>query len=69
MDSIIPQSKKKFYEAFKGGIESTDQSKIYFFGIIDIFTYYNAKKKMEHFFKSLKYEEITVSCVPPLMYS
>jgi 1-phosphatidylinositol-4-phosphate 5-kinase len=38
-------------------------------GVIDIFTYYNAKKKAEHFFKSLKYEEMTVSCVPPEAYA
>lgn len=38
-------------------------------GIIDIFTYYNAKKKLEHFFKAIKHEEVTVSCVPPLMYA
>ena len=34
-------------------------------GIIDIFTEYNAKKKVEHFLKSIKYEEMSVSCVPP----
>jgi len=37
-------------------------------GIIDIFTEYNAKKKAEHFIKSLKYDEMTVSCVPPGPY-
>lgn len=38
-------------------------------GIIDIFTKYNTKKKAEHFLKSLKYDEHTVSCVPPAAYA
>lgn len=32
---------------------SIDKQQIYFFGIIDIFTNYNAKKKCENFYKSV----------------
>lgn len=60
---------RKFYEAHDGGLPSIDGSKIYFIGIIDIFTYYSTRKKAEHFFKSLKYPELTVSCVPPATYA
>lgn len=42
---------------------------MYFFGVIDIFTLYNSKKKAEHFLKSLKYPEMSVSCVPPAAYA
>ena len=32
--------KKPFYEMNKGGIISMDGKKVYFFGVIDIFTQY-----------------------------
>jgi 1-phosphatidylinositol-4-phosphate 5-kinase len=38
-------------------------------GVIDVFTFYNVKKKFEHFGKAMWYEEKTVSCVPPQMYA
>jgi 1-phosphatidylinositol-4-phosphate 5-kinase len=69
LDTLIPISKKKFYEKDHGGIRSTNGDKIYFLGVIDIFTFFNSKKKVEHFLKKLKYEEMTVSCIPPKPYS
>lgn len=32
---------------------STDRKQIYFFGVIDIFTEYNAKKRVENMYKSI----------------
>ena len=47
------------------GISSTEKSCVYFIGIIDILTEYNTKKKLEHVFKSVKYDAHSISCVPP----
>ena len=47
------QMNQKFYEKDKGGLASIDGQKIYFMGVIDILTGYNAKKKAEHFIKSI----------------
>ena len=44
-----------FFEQEEGGIGNFNKQKIYFIGIIDILTEYNTKKKMEHFFKRLKW--------------
>ena len=51
-----------------GGMENYNWRQIYFMGIIDILTEYSTKKKLEHFFKSLKYGN-TISCVPPDFYA
>ena len=67
--SISHEQRKKFYEQNLGGLKSIDSSKVYFMGIIDIFTGYNAKKKVEHFLKSIKYDSETISCVPPDQYA
>lgn len=56
-----------FYEAHQGGILSSDGSKIYFFGIIDIMTKFGAKKRMEYAFKSIS-QGPNVSCIPPKKY-
>lgn len=56
-----------FYERDEGGIENYGCDRIYFMGIIDILTEYNTKKKLEHFFKSLKYGD-KISCIPPDKY-
>lgn len=61
-------NRKPFYEKHKGGILSSDGKKVYFFGIIDIFTQYGAKKKMEHFFKSITQGK-GISCKPPNEYA
>ena len=42
---------RKFYEKDEGGLYNTDRSKIYYLGIIDIFTEYNMTKKGENFVK------------------
>ena len=44
---------KKFYEMNEGGLISTDGEKIYYMGVIDIFTDYTAAKKMEYVLKSV----------------
>ena len=69
MDTIIPTNKKLFYEMNSGGLHSVDKSKVYFFGIIDVFTYYNTKKQIERVVKAIRYDEKTVSCVPPKDYA
>ena len=69
MDSIHPINHKKFYEKTEGGLLSIDKSKIYFLGIIDIFTEYNTKKAMEHVYKSVMQNSETISCVPPRQYA
>jgi len=57
-----------FYEKNEGGLENYNGETIYFMGIIDILTEYNTRKKLEHFFKSLKYGN-SISCVPPELYA
>ena len=53
-----------FYQD-QGGFAATDElnlpgHEIYYVGIIDIFTKYNATKKLEHFFKSFAYDPVCV---------
>ena len=60
--------RKPFYEQYMGGMRSKDGKKVYFFGIIDIFTLYGGKKKMEHFVKSISQGK-GISCKPPEEYS
>jgi 1-phosphatidylinositol-4-phosphate 5-kinase len=38
-------------------------------GIIDIFTEFNSRKKLEYYYKRVKYAGNTMSCVPPDMYA
>ena len=57
-----------FFEADHGGFFNFDESMLYYFGVIDIFTEYNAKKKLEHFVKSIKWGN-AISCVPPQQYA
>ena len=63
-----PVIRKPFYEEYYGGIRSEDNDKIYFFGIIDIFTNYGGKKKMEYIVKSVS-QGNGISCKPPDEYS
>lgn len=51
--AVLQLGKKKFYEKNEGGLLSTDGKKIYYMGIIDIFTDYTALKKAEYVIKSL----------------
>jgi hypothetical protein len=59
--------RKPFYERYFGGMKSNDGKKVYFFGIIDIFTSYNHKKKMEYMMKSIS-QGNGISCKPPNDY-
>ena len=60
--------RKPFYEEHYGGIQSEDKKKVYFFGIIDIFTNFGATKKMEYVVKSVS-QGNGISCKPPDQYS
>ncbi len=58
-----------FYQDL-GGFGATDElnlpgQEIYYLGIIDIFTEYNATKKLEHFFKSIGNDPV---CILPLCF-
>ena len=68
--SIIPNNvaRKPFYEEYYGGIQSEDKTKVYFFGIIDIFTNYGASKRVEYIVKSVSQGK-GISCKPPNEYS
>ena len=53
-----------FYQDF-GGFAATNEmnlpeKEIYYIGIIDILTYYNSTKKMEHFFRSIGNDPVIV---------
>ena len=53
-----------FYQDF-GGFSATDETnlpekEIYFIGIIDILTYYNSTKKLEHFFRSIGNDPVSL---------
>ena len=61
-------TRKPFYEQYFGGIQSEDKTKVYFFGIIDIFTNYGASKKVEYIVKSVS-QGNGISCKPPNIYS
>lgn len=57
-----------FYESMKGGMITKDLTKILYLGVIDIFTVYAGKKKLEHAFKSI-FQGRGISCQPPDDYS
>lgn len=42
---------------------------VLYFGIIDILQEYNIKKKIEHAYKSLQFDPLTISAVEPKLYS
>ncbi|KAJ6816378.1 phosphatidylinositol 4-phosphate 5-kinase 1-like [Iris pallida] len=46
-----------------------DHDVVLYLGIIDILQEYNLKKRIEHAFKSLKYDPLTISAVEPKLYS
>ncbi|ORZ10074.1 hypothetical protein BCR42DRAFT_333937 [Absidia repens] len=57
----------------EGGFQATDEmdqptGMLYFMGIIDILTPYDAKKKTEHMFKSLTQDKAAISSVKPSVY-
>jgi len=51
----------------KDGVLSSDGTKLYFFGIIDILTQYNSRKKAEYVFKRITSGK-GISAVPPNQY-
>ena len=53
MVSVTAADDKKFYQMCDGGIQSSDKTQVYFMGIIDIFTEYNAKKRVENMYKTV----------------
>ena len=42
---------------------------VLYLGIIDILQDYNTSKKIEHAYKSLKFDSLSISAVDPLLYS
>lgn len=52
-----------------GGLLSLDKQRLYFFGIIDILTPYDTRKRLEHHLKALRHDRRGVSCCPPVFYS
>jgi 1-phosphatidylinositol-4-phosphate 5-kinase len=58
-----------FNEVDDGGMMSDNGEDLYFLGIIDILTFYGARKKLEHFFKTTIHKKQAVSCAPPAFYA
>ncbi len=50
-------------------IQSTDGSVVYYMGIIDILCQWDSKKRLERFFKSIRYDADGISAVPPEPYA
>ena len=59
---------KKFYDFEDGGIESENNDKIFFIGIIDVLTEYDCKKCSEYLFKKIRYCSNEMSAIPPFDY-
>ena len=57
-----------FAEQDYGALLSEDGKELYYIGIIDILTFYNTKKRVEHCVKSIIYGD-DISCVPPRKYA
>ncbi|KAL6067104.1 Phosphatidylinositol phosphate kinase 6 [Balamuthia mandrillaris] len=53
-----------------GGIRAAGAAanELYFFGLIDILTVYNLKKRSEHTFKAILYDSTQISAIPPTPY-
>lgn len=67
-----PEASNVFYRD-EGGFRATDEhdrplSTLYYMGIIDIFTLYNAVKRSEHVWKGLWHDRHAISPVPPVEY-
>jgi 1-phosphatidylinositol-4-phosphate 5-kinase len=52
-----------------GGLLSSDRRFVYCFGIIDILTTYDSKKRVEHHVRSLVSDRRGISCVEPGLYA
>ncbi|ORX87404.1 SAICAR synthase-like protein [Anaeromyces robustus] len=75
LPETIPKVKKHFiFYHDEGGFRATDINnkelqEIYFLGIIDIFTNYNTKKKLENICKSIYNDNKNISAVNPRFYA
>eukprot|EP01083_Nonionella_stella_P113037 333073_1 len=71
MNGSESESKEKgnIFCDYYGGNLSDDGKEIYLIGIIDILQKYNKKKKVARFVKGIKYEQSTLSTVPPDVYA
>ncbi|KAJ3114367.1 Phosphatidylinositol-4-phosphate 5-kinase [Phlyctochytrium bullatum] len=71
-DSPPERSNFLFYRELGGlratGFTNEPLQEVYYIGIIDIFTKYDATKKAEHFFKSLTANSKKISAVKPPLY-
>lgn len=70
--TLTPNSHKLFaLQQDSGGCASCsmDPGKIYFIGIIDILQKYDARKRFEQFFKSLRYDMDSISVAEPHLYA
>jgi len=73
-DEFVMFGRPTFFTQHHGGIRATDEqdqplSVIYFMGIIDILQPYNASKRAEHAFKSIRHDRMEISAVPPRPYA
>ncbi|CDJ59547.1 phosphatidylinositol-4-phosphate 5-kinase, putative [Eimeria maxima] len=61
---------RPFWSRDLGGMQSTDRTKLYYVGIIDILTHWTAKKKIEHVARVLQTGSTSgASCVNPSLYA
>eukprot|EP00939_MAST-03C_sp_MAST-3C-sp1_P003213 g3213.t1 len=67
--SSTPAAATPFYTIDDGGLNSVDGSMTFFFGIIDILTLFNTKKRWERRFKGIYLDIKGVSVQPPKQYS
>ena len=56
------------FEMEKGGMPSTDGSKVYFVGLVDNLCEFGQKKYWEHTFKSCIFNSADISSVDPNTY-
>lgn len=69
-DQHIPrQESAPLVEKDHGGTISIDRQELYFLGVIDILTFYSARKKLEHMIKGSLHGADSISCVPPKLYA
>lgn len=66
------QQRSLFYQD-EGGFRATDEHDqplglVYYFGIIDLFTRFDARKRSEHIWKALWHDRHAISPVPPVEY-
>ncbi|CBZ25877.1 phosphatidylinositol-4-phosphate 5-kinase-like protein [Leishmania mexicana MHOM/GT/2001/U1103] len=57
------------FPEFANGVHSFDDQEVYYIGIIDVLTTYTLKKRSANFFKSLLWEQKTLSTIPPDRYA